>query len=347
MDLLKKREGMVMDLINCPESDKNLSSYEEVEAKKKKKRFVIKCVLVVIMFSLIPIGQKVKDRLLYDEILNEMEQTDSDIIDSKVKTIKASNLFDMDITSDYKVVCFVVEIPDIVTYDYDELEVQIEELYKIVKNNIEDKYFTYGVYLEHDGFWYGSAFGFDAISVRNISTGSYDYYYEGTLAIDKICSRLSNSGMLTNEIENQLDELYANELLELTKIPDSSELIVAINDTYEIRMEKELEMAESQSSSNSNLSYKSVSTDDDEYWFAVGTAKDLVKDELKSPSTAKFPSQDYTVERSGDNWIVGGYVDAENSFGATIREEWIATFTMGDTSGATYTVSNYAVLFLN
>lgn len=97
---------------------------------------------------------------------------------------------------------------------------------------------------------------------------------------------------------------------------------------------------------SSEQKYKSVSSKDDDYWYAVTAAQNLVKDELRSPSTAKFPiDTSYKVKRSGSDWIVEGYVDAQNGFGATVRQYWKATFTMGDTSGSTYKVSNYKVTF--
>lgn len=92
-----------------------------------------------------------------------------------------------------------------------------------------------------------------------------------------------------------------------------------------------------------------VDDDDEDYWLARTAAQDLVKEKLKSPSTAKFPStvfsSAYTVKWSGTKWKVSGYVDAQNSFGATIREYWTATFEMGSASGGKYKVSNYSVSF--
>lgn len=99
-------------------------------------------------------------------------------------------------------------------------------------------------------------------------------------------------------------------------------------------------------SEKNNSTYISVESNDDDYWYAVTAAQNLVKDELKSPSTAKFPiDTSYIVKRNGNDWIVGGYVDAQNGFGAILRQNWVATFTMGDTSGSTYRVSNYNVIF--
>ena len=49
-----------------------------------------------------------------------------------------------------------------------------------------------------------------------------------------------------------------------------------------------------------------------------------VEDNLKSPSTAKFCKYtDATVMRVGeDEYVIHGYVDAQNSFGATVRQDW-------------------------
>lgn len=95
----------------------------------------------------------------------------------------------------------------------------------------------------------------------------------------------------------------------------------------------------------SSGSYQTVSSADSQYWFAVTAAQNLVRDNLKAPSTAKFPasSSAYTVERNGNSYKVTGYVDAQNSFGALLRKNWTASFKMGDTSGSTYSVSDYSV----
>lgn len=97
--------------------------------------------------------------------------------------------------------------------------------------------------------------------------------------------------------------------------------------------------------SGSLSSYSSVSASDDDYWYAVTAAQELVKERLKSPSTAKFPLDSYSVSRSGNNWKVSGYVDAQNGFGAISRSNWTVTFAMGDTNGSKYKVSNYEVTF--
>lgn len=55
-----------------------------------------------------------------------------------------------------------------------------------------------------------------------------------------------------------------------------------------------------------------------------------VEDRLKAPSTADFCSyseMDATY-LGNDRWKVTGYVDAENSFGAMVRQNWTVTLTL-------------------
>lgn len=59
-------------------------------------------------------------------------------------------------------------------------------------------------------------------------------------------------------------------------------------------------------------------------------AQDIVKQNLKSPSTAKFCTMpEATIRNSKDNdWAVSGWVDAQNSFGGTIRTKFFVTLTL-------------------
>ena len=52
-------------------------------------------------------------------------------------------------------------------------------------------------------------------------------------------------------------------------------------------------------------------------------AQNYVEIALKAPSTADFPTFDYTAQNLGNGkWKVVSYVDAQNSFGAQIRNDW-------------------------
>lgn len=84
-----------------------------------------------------------------------------------------------------------------------------------------------------------------------------------------------------------------------------------------------------------NLSYSTV-TDDDTLGEVWAMAQSFVKDNLKSPKSADFPTygdSQVSIKKSGSYYKVTGYVDAENSFGAEIR----ATFSLVmEKSGSKY-----------
>jgi hypothetical protein len=68
-------------------------------------------------------------------------------------------------------------------------------------------------------------------------------------------------------------------------------------------------------------------------------AKHEVESRLKSPSSAKFPSQsEANISEVGDKYIVKSYVDAENSFGASIRNKF--TVTLRKNSSGKYIVES-------
>lgn len=58
---------------------------------------------------------------------------------------------------------------------------------------------------------------------------------------------------------------------------------------------------------------------------AYNACKKFVKDDLKAPSTASFA--DHSVSQDGSTYTVTGQVDAENSFGAKIRNDYTCTVT--------------------
>jgi hypothetical protein len=61
---------------------------------------------------------------------------------------------------------------------------------------------------------------------------------------------------------------------------------------------------------------------------AYAEAEAIISKYLKSPSTAKFPSiVDVDIKDLGDGGFqVEGYVDAQNSFGAMLRQNWQMVF---------------------
>ncbi len=63
---------------------------------------------------------------------------------------------------------------------------------------------------------------------------------------------------------------------------------------------------------------------------AEAQCEDFVKARLKSPATAEF--SDETTAGGGARWTITGVVDAENSFGAKVRSNYVCIVTdQGDT----------------
>lgn len=81
----------------------------------------------------------------------------------------------------------------------------------------------------------------------------------------------------------------------------------------------------------SGTASKSVSSGKDSFGntanYASQIAQTIVEDELKAPSTAKFSGIKTSLK--DDTWTVSGNVDAQNSFGATIRNSFIVVFKFG------------------
>lgn len=69
----------------------------------------------------------------------------------------------------------------------------------------------------------------------------------------------------------------------------------------------------------------SPSSDEPDDTMACVVAQRFVRNQLKSPSTAEFPAcHTMTISRAGNTWTVASYVDAQNSFGAMLRNRFLA-----------------------
>jgi len=66
------------------------------------------------------------------------------------------------------------------------------------------------------------------------------------------------------------------------------------------------------------------------YSAQIAQAQEFVRANLKSPASASFPWLDYKVyDMGGDKWAVSSYVDAQNGFGANIRNHWTVVMQNG------------------
>lgn len=72
---------------------------------------------------------------------------------------------------------------------------------------------------------------------------------------------------------------------------------------------------------DNNQKPQPYSPDETDAWVM---AKKFIKDKLKAPSTAEFPSMSESLIRyeGADNWTVKSYVDSQNSFEAMLRTKF-------------------------
>lgn len=61
---------------------------------------------------------------------------------------------------------------------------------------------------------------------------------------------------------------------------------------------------------------------------AALTCEKFVKDRLKAPASAGFPTvSGQTIVSTGNRWKVESHVDADNGFGANVRTEYVCVVT--------------------
>ena len=94
-------------------------------------------------------------------------------------------------------------------------------------------------------------------------------------------------------------------------------------------MEKNAEKEENKEYNYSHSHSNSKYSEDETELMIKMYAEDIIKEKLKSPSTAKFPSlSNWSIyESSYNTYSVSSYVDAENGFGAEIRTYFSLTVT--------------------
>lgn len=78
---------------------------------------------------------------------------------------------------------------------------------------------------------------------------------------------------------------------------------------------------------------------EDRTGYARVACEDYVKDHLMSPSSADFSGQ--SESNVGDEWTASGSVDSENSFGASIRNNYTCTMT---DNGDSFTITDLSGL---
>ncbi len=131
----------------------------------------------------------------------------------------------------------------------------------------------------------------------------------------------------TDESDNYL--IYANSYGTVATISDSYIRIFAPNTSYVFYEDGNVLMTYDD--------FKDSIIENEEMPKYYSIAQIIVEDSLKSPKSAKFPSsKDISYQKKGNLVAIKGYVDAENSFGTQIRNDYIVQFYVNDLDNLSY-----------
>lgn len=196
----------------------------------------------------------------------------------------------------------------------------------------------------------------------NITLDNIEDYSEEEI-FDKIIK-------LNDKVSNKIHCVY-NANKSKKYVLSNNKKTLLINDEYaygEKPTEKQTEKQTKYASNNNNRSSSNASTKsgsgnslysssdkwvtetNDDYKVACWTlAKSAVKNKLKSPSSAKFPfsysSSGVSIQSSGTNYKVTAYVEADNSFGAKIKTNFVVKLTRSGTGkNASFSVTSCNII---
>ncbi len=164
-----------------------------------------------------------------------------------------------------------------------------------------------------------------------IPSSEYDWY---NVTVD--CSNLedlTNDEIISLDAAMNVSEAYINGYTSngnMYQVYDSSRSIYKngkefYNDYWNSESHKSVQ-EQNNSSSYGSSSYTQTPTEN-EMGYAWAVAEREIKERLKAPSTAKFPTYNHaTIKKNGNKFKVIGYVDAENSFGTKLRVNFTVEF---------------------
>ena len=87
-----------------------------------------------------------------------------------------------------------------------------------------------------------------------------------------------------------------------------------------------------------------IMSEEDQKFSAYYNSQECVKELLKSPSTAEFPSgsEQFVTRIDNDTFLINSYVDSQNSFGAMLRTNYVCQITLNNND--TYTCDSIKLL---
>lgn len=159
--------------------------------------------------------------------------------------------------------------------------------------------------------------------------------YVGEELANKVSDIYENDlGFSELRFDSRMDEsdnylIYANSYGTIATISNSYIRIFAPNTSYVFYEDGNVLMTYND--------FKDSIIENEEMPKYYSIAQIIVEDSLKSPKSAKFPSsKDISYQKKGNLVAIKGYVDAENSFGTQIRNDYIVQFYVNDLDNLSY-----------
>lgn len=169
------------------------------------------------------------------------------------------------------------------------------------------------------------------LKVEKLEKEKYTDIYSATVAIEIAENITTYDPFLVAQVPQHKSEFYDNILIKIDK--------VNVYDSNGKLLDSSIPI-------NNNSKNNEIS--DDEFGTCWALAKDVVKSNLKSPSSAKFPfsynSEGVSITKSGDTYTVKAWVDADNSFGANIRSNFTVTMEKSGSGKNTKFISKSCII---
>lgn len=167
---------------------------------------------------------------------------------------------------------------------------------------------------------------FKTIIICSIIVGSCFSLYGCTNTHSSSSNNVSSTNTYSNYVDSDIDSISSSDT-DSDSNSDSSQIDNALDDSQT----QDSNLSSDNTISQDDTTTSSETVEDNEKGACWALAEDVVKSNLKSPSTAKFPfsygDEGVSFSKSNEIYTVTGWVDAENSYGAKLRNKFVVTMT--------------------
>lgn len=285
--------------------------------KDRKKVLILFVVIIIGIFVMLNVANKIKINKKFENIRNDykklVDEINMDDITDNTYIVSVSAKTDFDIKDSYDkydTQYDMIEITVKLSDDFESMDIKQrcvvlrkidEEIISILTNGKENT--GYSTLLDDDYVSYkGSNINVIEESDIDFVSSSKIYTFDSGLfhGYDSIYIKGEDGKFGYIDYKIEWDE---NNIVSVKESEHSSNSYTPVEEDY------------------NSLTYHEV-TDDDTLSEVWTISQSFIKDQLKSPKSADFPTyrdSNVSITNSGDYYKVTGYVDAENSFGAEIR----------------------------